>query len=234
LVVSKRLVIVTGASGGIGRAVAEALARYDLVGIDRTAPPQTWPGTFLQLDLRSQRATQVVAMSKAVLGRHIQAVVFAAGTYRRLSIDAYDPDELEALMWDNFKSVFFLTREILPRLVEQGGGRLIMITSGAAAAGGYDPAYAASKGALVSFMKSIAREYGAAGIRCNAVSPGPVATPMAEAMGAERREYYRRTIPIGRLCSSDDVASVVAFLASDAADAVSGATIDVDGGLLRR
>jgi NAD(P)-dependent dehydrogenase (short-subunit alcohol dehydrogenase family) len=226
-------VAVIGASGGIGGAIGEQLqTTYALLGIDRRESC-TWPGQFLRADLCGEQSVQEVA---AVISDQpmLHAVIFAAGTYRRMPIDHYDAATLERLFWDNFTSVFWLTKAILPRMVHQGFGRLVMISSAAATMGGFDPGYAATKGALVALMKSVAREYGPHSIRCNAVSPGPVDTLMAAVMGEERQAHYRQRIPIGRFCQPREVAAVVAALLADEWDAVNGATFDVDGGLTRR
>ena len=137
-------------------------------------------------------------------------------------------------MWDNFKSTFFLTRALLPTLVAQKSGRPIMITSQAAARGALDPGYAAAKGALQSFMKSIAQEYGVMGIRCNAISPGAIESPMSDGIGEERKAALTRMIPIGRFCTAVEAASVAAFLTQEETESINGGTIDIDGGFLRR
>ena len=94
--------------------------------------------------------------------------------------------------------------------------------------------YAAAKAGLVAAVKSIAREYAKAGVTANVVSPGPVETPMASVMGDERRRFYESTIPLGRYTRADEVASVIAWLLTDAPEAVTGMVLDVDGGLVRR
>jgi NAD(P)-dependent dehydrogenase (short-subunit alcohol dehydrogenase family) len=162
------------------------------------------------------------------------ALVFAQGTYTRTALKDYTPTLLRTIMWDNFEVIFHLTRRFLPSMVANGGGRIVVVTSQAGCNGALDAGYAASKGAAQSFVKSIAREYGSLGIRCNAVSPGPVETPMARAMGEDRKVYYRSAIPIGRLSDAAEVAAAVAFLATGPVDAINGAAIDIDGGLVRR
>ena len=228
------LIVLTGACGGIGTAIARRLAgNYQILGIDRESSGD-WRGDFLRLNLNSEAAVETA--SAEIVGRKvpISALIFAAGTYRRYPIARYDLASLNEIMWDNFTSIFFLLKGLLPHMVENGGGRIVLISSQAGATGGLDAGYAASKAAAVALMKSVAREFGPFGIRCNAVSPGPVTTPMADVMGDARKEYYAHSIPIGRLGTADEVAEVVAFLATSAVDGLNGATIDVDGGLVRR
>jgi len=227
------LILITGASGGIGSATVARLSnQHILFGVDRQDPPADWRGHFLKISLNSAAAIQTVASKLDQICLPVDAAVFAAGTYLRIPIEQYDFNKLSELLWDNFISTFLLVRELLPRMKERRVGRLVIISSQAAFGGGFDPAYAASKGALQSLMKSVAREYGRFGIRCNAVSPGPVTSKMSDVMSEDRKEYYRRSIPIGRLLSVEEVAEAVCFLLSS--DGINGATIDVDGGLLRR
>lgn len=229
------LVIVIGGAGGIGRATVRRLApSHDVIAIDRREKPDDYETAFKTIDLSSEGAIAEAVRTALASKKPVKAVVFAAGTYFRLPIQSYRSDMFEKVMWDNFKYIFFLTRELLPTLVAQRSGHLIFVTSQAAAYGGLDPAYAAAKGAAQAFMKSIAREFGAFGIRCNAISPGPVETTMSEVMGPDRKRFYREMIPIKKLCTADEVASVIAFLIESAVDSLHGATIDIDGGLSRR
>ncbi len=226
-------VLLAGAAGGMGRAIAARLigAGITVVGLDRAAAPGAME--LLRCDLADD------AQRKRVIGEAIGrrgppgAVVWAAGTYLRRPLAEYDRTTFEEVVADNFTAAFFLLQQVLPVLRAAGGGRIVLIGSQAAATGGTDACYAAAKAALVGLAKSIAREYAADRITCNVVSPGPADTPMAAAMG-DRRTYYEQAIPVGRLVAPDEVAGVVEFLLRDAGEALTGATIDVDGGLVRR
>lgn len=228
------MIVLTGAAGGIGSAIAEKLSDESAVfGIDR-ASPRDWRGHFSLTDLNSERAIDSVCEEIADQRASISAIILATGTYLRCPIDRYDAEILNKVMWDNYYLNFFLLKKLLPRMVIEGHGRIVLISSQAAVTGGLDPGYASSKAAALALIKCIAREFGGRGIRANAVSPGPVTTPMSEVMGDERKRYYSNAIPIGRLATAEEVAEIAAFLATGAIDGINGATIDVDGGLVRR
>ena len=188
------IVGVVGASGGIGGECVRLLApRHTVLGIDARPDTRCGAHAFLHLRLDSEAATSE-AVDFCVNGPFglVDAMVFAAGSYRRRPIGDYAFDELTATFWDNIFSVFLLCRGVLPHMVSRGCGKLIFIASQAAVLGGLDGAYAASKGALQSLMKSLAREYGPHGVTCNSVSPGPVETEMAGVMGPERKRILPR------------------------------------------
>lgn len=228
-------VVIVGSSGGIGAAVVSRLNREHMtLGIDREEHAVIRCSRFMKISLDSEASINEAVNFVFSSGGTPDAVVFTAGTYPRLALDAYDCQRLVSLFWDNFFSVFMFCRAILPAMAERGSGKLVIVSSQASVTGGYDAAYAASKGALQSFMKSIAREYGPKGVCCNSVSPGPVESPMSSVMGMERKSYYRSTIPIGRLAEVSEVAELVGFLLESGVGAINGATFDIDGGLVRR
>lgn len=226
--------VVVGSSGSIGSATVARLAnRHIVLGIDKN-PEVAKCHRFFQISLRSETAVLEAMNWLADQGDFPSVFIFAAGSYNRVGIECYEVENLTELFWDNFLSVFFFCKAILPQLIRNGGGRIIMISSQATVGGGLDSAYASSKAALVALMKSIAREFGRHNVICNAVSPGPVDTPMAEVMGKERKDFYRTAIPIGRLIDADEVAELISFLAESSGRAINGSTVDIDGGMFRR
>jgi|SRR5947209_3567198 len=228
------MIVLTGSSGGIGSAIARRLpAEYSVLGIDRVRSA-AWRGDFLLLDLSSEQAVNSACEEILRRSDSASALIFAAGAYHRCPIDKYDTDMLNQVMWDNFTSIFLMLKILLPHMARARTGRVILVSSQAAITGGLDAGYAASKAAALALIKSVAREFGPLGIRSNAVSPGPVTTPMSDVMGEERKSYYTRAIPIGRLGTPEEIAEVVCFLATAPIDGINGATIDVDGGLVRR
>lgn len=227
--------LIVGASGGVGSLVAARLRRrFTTVGIDRQKPPRTWQGPFFQVSLRDDDSIAAAISLLSGLESQISVAVFAHGSYRRTPLEKYSSTLFDDCLWDNFTSTFWLVQHVAARMREQGGGRIVFLTSQAAVHGGLDPAYAAAKAAVQALMKSIAREYGAKGIRCNAISPGPIETTMAKVMDEKRRRFYEKAIPIGRFCTPAEVADAVAFVAAGDVDALNGQTLDVDGGLIRR
>lgn len=219
--------IIAGASGGIGTAAAVAMRRFGIpiVGIDRT-------GSDEPLDLTNYSSVSGLIERLVITRGAPSAVIAAVGVYERRKLLDYDAARAETTLADNFLGVANLIRTVISMRSSQPL-RIVLVTSQAGATGGADPFYAAAKSAMTAFGKSIAREFGDRGVRCNLVSPGPVDTPMADVMG-DRRTYYEDTIPIRRFSRADEVAEVIAWLACEAPDAINGATFDVDGGLVRR
>jgi NAD(P)-dependent dehydrogenase (short-subunit alcohol dehydrogenase family) len=243
--------LVLGGLGGIGGAVCQAIngesgrgAAFDAIDVVdvRSAAPaasigQVVPGrtTLHTVDLADDVSRD------AWFGKYLadvgtpDAVAWCAGRYPRRDIREYSTDELRGVLEINLTALLAL----LPPLVNSAlvGGRplrIVVVGSQAGVTGGLDVPYAAAKAGLVAAVKSIAREYAKAGITANVVSPGPVETPMAGVMGDERRRFYESTIPLGRYSRADEVASVIAWLLTDAPEAVTGMVLDVDGGLVRR
>jgi 3-oxoacyl-[acyl-carrier protein] reductase len=133
----------------------------------------------------------------------------------------------------NLKAVVFVSQAVLPTMVRRGGGAIVNISSLAARVGGIATGvdYAASKAGILGVTRTLARQYGPRGIRVNAVAPGPIETEMTRHWGEELRRQFVERIPLGRLGTPEDVARVVLFLASPWAAYITGATVDVNGGL---
>ena len=144
--------------------------------------------------------------------------------------------DMERASWDhelavNLSGAFNCSKEVLPGMVENGWGRVINISSGAALGGIHRQAgYAASKAGVLGFTKSVTLEYAALGITCNAVMPGMAESPLVRAMPKEIREEQMRLIPAGRFADTREIAYMVAFLASDRAAYINGVEIHVNGG----
>lgn len=135
----------------------------------------------------------------------------------------------------NVTSAFFAAKAVIPKMLEKGGGSIINVTSIAARNGGAPGSihYSSAKAAMLTMTKGLAKEYAAQGIRVNAVSPGVIDTPYHETFTArDVWENMRNVIPMGRVGRPGEVASVIAFLASDAASYVCGETIEINGGML--
>ncbi len=150
-------------------------------------------------------------------------------------------EELEVDAWArtlavNLTGAFICCRAVLPPMRRQGRGRIVNISSLAGESGGIAAGadYAASKGGLLTLTRKLALEVAAHGITVNAIAPGTTRTPMIEALSPVDRDMLRAKIPVGRLGEPEDVAYAVCFLASDEASFITGATLDVNGGLLMR
>lgn len=239
-------VVVTGAAGGIGQAVAHAFAEagsivaavdLDQAALDRTVA--TLPGTghvALAADLRDLPRHDHIfeaAMQQAPLAAlaHVAAVLV-----RRATIDDVTEEDWDFQHSVNLKATFFLNRAAQHAFVRQGtGGAIVNFASQGWWTGGFGGSvvYAATKGGIVSMTRGFARSFAPSGVRVNVVSPGGVDTAMMRGgMSDEAMEAFVSMIPLGRLAQTDELAGAVLFLASDASSYITGALINVSGGQL--
>jgi 3-oxoacyl-[acyl-carrier protein] reductase len=245
-----RVALVTGAGTGIGRAVALALAGAGAtVGIhfhsSRAGAEETLAalaqhgrqGILLPADLTvEEQARGIVDRLIAEAGRLDILVNNAGSVVQRARIEDC-PTELWRRAFDvNVHSAFFITRQAIPHLRGSGHGCIInnlTLSVQTGGAGGAGP-YAAAKGALQVFTRTLAREL-APQVRVNAIMPGVIETPHHEAFSTpQRMEEYRRQTPLERNGTADEVAAAVLFLAGDAARFITGALLDVNGGRFLR
>jgi 3-oxoacyl-[acyl-carrier protein] reductase len=142
-------------------------------------------------------------------------------------------DEWREVMRINLRGPFLLARACVPLMQERGWGRIVSISSLAGRTGSRFPStsYAASKAGVIGLSRVLAEEVGRDGITVNCVAPGRIVTPMSNESGADVQREYAAKVPVGRLGLPEDIAAAVAFLASDAASNITGATLDVNGGV---
>ena len=229
-----RIAVVTGHRGGIGRAIADALAGEGATveGID-----------LPDVDLADPDA--LLAAAEAVIACHggVDILVNNAGVTTMGTVLDTDLAELRHVFAVNFEAAYLLIQSLLPSMIARGGGSVINIASDQALVGKrYSAAYGASKAALAQLTRSAALDWAKAGVRFNCIAPGSTDTAMLhevtarlqerwpEAFPAAAEESYREAVPMGRLADPMEIARVVAFLASDAAAFITGAVIPVDGG----
>jgi 3-oxoacyl-[acyl-carrier protein] reductase len=230
-----KLALVTGASRGIGRAIALELAKHgaNVVGTATTEEgAKNVPGTGRVLNVRD--AAQCDALVQAIqkeLG-DILVLVNNAGISRdMLALRMKDADWDEVLE-TNLRAAFRLSRAVMRGMMKARWGRIVNVTSVVAAAGNAGQAnYAAAKAGLEGMTRSLARELGSRNITVNCVAPGFIDTDMTRALPEESRQALLRQIPLGRLGLPEDVAAAVAYLASPAAAYVTGAVLHVNGGM---
>ena len=176
-------------------------------------------------------AERLVAQVIAAWGR-LDIVVNNAGIIRDSLLLRMGEDDWDAVLTTNLKGAFLVTKAALRQMLRQRSGRIVNVSSVSGIRGNPGQAnYASAKAALIAFTKTVAREASSRNVTANAVAPGMIETDITSGMPEKAREAIVAQIPLGRMGTPDDVAEVVAFLASDAAAYITGAVIQVDGGL---
>ncbi|MDG2039618.1 MAG: 3-oxoacyl-ACP reductase FabG [Ilumatobacter sp.] len=238
-----RVAVVTGASRGIGRAVALRLgaAGASVVAAARgdhadgaAAEIREAGGTAVPFSIDVTDADQVADMVRTTLDQfgRIDVLVNNAGIVRDQLAMRMSRSDWDAVIATNLTAVFACSRAVLRPMLKQRGGRIISVGSVVGQMGNAGQAnYAATKAGMVGFSKALAREVASRGITVNVVAPGMIDTDMTADLGESARAAMVTQIPLGRLGSPDDVAGAIGFLASDEAAYITGHVLSVNGGM---
>jgi 3-oxoacyl-[acyl-carrier protein] reductase len=238
-----KVALVTGASRGIGAAIAKTLARQGAVVVaaarganaDATVTDiLLWGGKAEAAALDVTDPSAVEAVVGGTLAKHgrIDILVNNAGIARDQLLMRMKRDDWDAVIATNLTAAYTCTQAVLRPMIKQRGGRIVAIGSVVGQMGNAGQVnYAASKAGLVGMAKALAREVASRGITVNVVAPGLIDTDMTRALAASTSDNWAAQIPLGRLGTPDDVANAVCFLASDEAAYITGQVIAVNGGM---
>jgi 3-oxoacyl-[acyl-carrier protein] reductase len=242
---SERVALVTGASRGIGRAIAATLAqagatvvinyREQQQAADETvAAIQASGGTALAVRADISDSAEVERLLKTVIDTygHIDILVSNAGITRDGLLLRMKEEDFDTVVQTNLRGAFLCTRAALRPMMKQRSGRIINITSVVGLLGNPGQAnYAAAKAGLIGFTRSVAREVASRSITVNAIAPGFIVTEMTGKLEEATQQALLGAIPLQRLGQPQDVANLACFLASDMAAYITGQTLSVDGGM---
>ncbi len=236
-----RVVAITGASGGIGAAIARRFAASGdrLLLLDRRSPPDDlvaglggsawYQAVDVSVTADVAAAIEAGAAELGPVGVLINNA--GIGNHRRF-VDMTET-EWDNMMAVNLKSVFNTCRAVVPQMIEAGRGKIVNVASELGLVGAVSMThYSASKGGVIAFSKALARELSPAGVHVNVVAPGPIETPLLTDYPEEYNDETLATIPLGRWGQPDDVAATVHFVASDDADFYAGWVFSPNGGVV--
>lgn len=241
-----KVAVVTGGARGIGRAIALKLAVVgaDVVVNDIPAASDALEGAAGEIRKLKRQALAVTGdvsstedvnhfIDKAIQQfGHIDILVNNAGVTRDGLVMRMSDEEWDTVLNIDLKSVFLCTRAVLRPMLKQRWGRIISMASVVGIIGNAGQAnYSSAKAGVIAFTKSVAKEVASRGVTANAIAPGFIDTKMTEALDDKQQEELIKKIPVGYPGTPQDVAEVVAFLASEEARYITGQVINVDGGM---
>ena len=235
-----RVALVTGGSGGIGRATVVALAEAGhrvavaYAGNRESAEKGAAEvgGLAVHLDVTDEAAVDTAFGEVEQALGPVEVLVNNAGVNADGLVVRMGDDQWRGVLATSLDGAFHTIRRAVPGMMRRRFGRIVNVSSVVALSGSAGQAnYAAAKAGLVGLSRSVARELASRSITCNVVAPGPVRTAMTDALSEERRGEMTAQVPLGRMGTPEEVGAVIAFLCSDEAAYVTGAVVPVDGGL---
>lgn len=230
---SEKNALVTGTGGELGAAIAARLATdgYRVVGLDLRAPAV--PGSFQHY---SCDLTDIAAIGKTLeqIRRDVgplRLLVNNAAYYNPVSFWELSPEQIQRTMAVNVTAVMYLCQQVAIQMKNSGGGNIVNIASIAGRSGSSQIDYGASKAAVINMTVTMGRLLAEHGIRINAIAPALIDAGMGKVLPPDVKERYLQTTPLKRAARPQEIANVVAFLASDESSYMTGGTVDVTGGL---
>ncbi|WP_227762262.1 3-oxoacyl-ACP reductase FabG [Zhaonella formicivorans] len=241
---ANKVAVITGSSRGIGRAIAVAMAKEgakvvvnggNQKAIDETVEMIRALGAeviSVRANIADYDQVQMLAEEAIKAFGRIDILINNAGITRDAMLHKMTPEQWKEVIDINLTGVFNCTSIIGAIMRNQGSGNIINISSVVGLYGNVGQTnYSATKGAMISMMKTWAKELGRKGIRANAIAPGFISTEMVETIPENILDGIKKSVPIGRLGTAEEIANVAVFLASDESSYINGETIRVDGGL---
>jgi len=240
MVLKDKVAIITGASRGIGRATAELFlkegaslvltAHQNVKLLNELAKNKQV--LVVKADLRLKEDIKKLVKDAIDKFSRVDILVNNAGTFEVVDFEEIEESHFDEVVSLDLKGAFFLAQRIIPYFKKGGSGKIINVSSLSGKIGSSSaPHYAAAKAGIIALTKSLARKYGKYNINVNAVAPSLINTDMARKIPQERLEKLVEAVPLKRLGSPDEVAKLILFLASGAADYINGQAITIDGGL---
>ena len=239
-----RTAVVTGSASGIGRAITLQFARQGarVIGIDidarkaaevsREAQSEKLTVEFMAIDLTDLAAIARGAAELATRCPRLDILVNAAGWDRVQPFVDNPPEFIEQVIALNLGGPLHFTRALLPAMIAAKAGKIINVASDAGRVGSSgETAYAAAKGGVIAFTKSLAREVARHSINVNCICPGPTDTPMLATRPDKLKEAFLRAIPFRRFAKPQEIADAILFFASPRSDYITGQVLSVSGGL---
>lgn len=242
---AKRIALVTGAMGGLGTAICKALAQSGFT-VAANCLPNFPPKDEWLAKMKSEGYDFIVAEADvtdyeacAAMVRKLEAevgpidvLINNAGITRDSVFKKMDKGQWDAVLSTNLDSVFNVTHQVLPGMADRGWGRVINMSSVNGIKGQFGQAnYSAAKAGILGFTRAIAAEVAKKGVTVNAIAPGYIGTDMVMAIKQEVRDSIVATIPVGRLGKPEEIGALCAYLVSDLAGYMTGATLNINGGL---
>jgi 3-oxoacyl-[acyl-carrier protein] reductase len=240
----QKVALITGASSGIGKAIAIKLAQNGYAvalgcrntiaaeEIAQTIRAEGGVALVCPADVTDSASVEAMVAAARTMGR-IELLVPAAGIAYQNLFQYTDEETYDRIMNTNVKGAYLAAKAVLPHMITEGDGKIVCLSSMWGEVGAScEVVYSASKAALIGLTKALAKEVGPAGIRVNCVSPGVIRTPMTTPLGEETLTALAEETPLGRIGTPEEVADAVLFLASDASAFITGQILGVNGGFI--